>query len=349
MAAIMVDIFRKRQTARKSTAKPSLPPNQRSENVNRADNQASRTSPQYINDSDSSICQESEKRSQSDNDNLDEANDNNLGDGLIIHVDEEDEELKEPSNEELGDEELGDESDIQQTFIDDILGEDHTPQSGRVPGVANNLSTHGLNSNVHHTYRRSNQLPIDAQRRGERPTVYDVHCNKRKESIPKKNMDNIPKPPAKVSTEKTGRRTKGRPKKQTKRKSPQKPIGNMEFGKMFERVGRVKPGTKALRVASRFFNLYKPQIPKLSFQKYVRYLTNEMAEKDNKMFEQIRFQSTALEALQEATETYLINFFEDSNLACLHGKRVTLMDRDMNLIKRLRMRHGEGLTYTFNP
>lgn len=49
-------------------------------------------------------------------------------------------------------------------------------------------------------------------------------------------------------------------------------------------------------------------------------------------------QATALEALQEATETYLVQFFEDSILVAFHCKRVTLMQRDMVLMRRLRGR-----------
>lgn len=50
-------------------------------------------------------------------------------------------------------------------------------------------------------------------------------------------------------------------------------------------------------------------------------------------------QSTALEALQEATEMYLVQFYEDSILLAYHCKRVTLMINDMRLLRRLRGRN----------
>ncbi|CEQ42710.1 SPOSA6832_04543 [Sporobolomyces salmonicolor] len=50
----------------------------------------------------------------------------------------------------------------------------------------------------------------------------------------------------------------------------------------------------------------------------------------------LRWQSSALLALQEATEAYLVHLFEDSNLCALHAKRVTIMQRDMQLVRRIR-------------
>ena len=45
----------------------------------------------------------------------------------------------------------------------------------------------------------------------------------------------------------------------------------------------------------------------------------------------MHFQSTALAALQEAAENYLIGLFEDVNLLAVHAKRVTVMPRDIRL------------------
>jgi histone H3/H4 len=38
----------------------------------------------------------------------------------------------------------------------------------------------------------------------------------------------------------------------------------------------------------------------------------------------LRFQGSAVLALQEATEAYLVGLFEDTNLAAIHAKRVTI-------------------------
>jgi len=50
----------------------------------------------------------------------------------------------------------------------------------------------------------------------------------------------------------------------------------------------------------------------------------------------LRFQSMAITALQEATEAYIIGLFEDTNLCCIHAKRVTIMPKDMQLARRIR-------------
>ena len=48
------------------------------------------------------------------------------------------------------------------------------------------------------------------------------------------------------------------------------------------------------------------------------------------------FQESAIIALQEAAEDYLVHLFEDTNLETLHCKRVTVQARDMQLARRIR-------------
>ena len=50
----------------------------------------------------------------------------------------------------------------------------------------------------------------------------------------------------------------------------------------------------------------------------------------------LRFQSSAVLALQEASEAYLVGLFEDTNLCAIHAKRVTIMPRDIQLARRIR-------------
>jgi histone H3 len=54
----------------------------------------------------------------------------------------------------------------------------------------------------------------------------------------------------------------------------------------------------------------------------------------------LRFQSTAILALQEAAEAYLVSLFEDTNLCAIHAKRVTIMRKDMQLARRIRGEHS---------
>jgi histone H3 len=70
-------------------------------------------------------------------------------------------------------------------------------------------------------------------------------------------------------------------------------------------------------------------IRKLPFQRVVRELAADLKS-------DLRFQSTALLALQEAAEAYLVAVFEDTNMCAIHAKRVTIMPRDMQLALRIR-------------
>ena len=94
---------------------------------------------------------------------------------------------------------------------------------------------------------------------------------------------------------------------------------------------RYRPGTVALREIRRFQKTTELLIRKAPFQRLVR----EIAQKISKNSD-LRFQSLAVLALHEASEAYMVGMFEDTNLAALHAKRVTIMPRDILLARRLR-------------
>ena len=54
---------------------------------------------------------------------------------------------------------------------------------------------------------------------------------------------------------------------------------------------------------------------------------------------QVRFQSTAIAALQEAAENFIVGLFEDMNLLAVPAKRVTIMPRDIRLALMIRGHH----------
>ena len=70
-------------------------------------------------------------------------------------------------------------------------------------------------------------------------------------------------------------------------------------------------------------------IHKLPFSRLIREIAQDF--KIN-----LRFTADALCALQNAAEIYLVNLFEDTQLAAIHGKRVTIMPVDMQLVRKLR-------------
>ena len=48
------------------------------------------------------------------------------------------------------------------------------------------------------------------------------------------------------------------------------------------------------------------------------------------------WQKAAIQALQEATEYYIVGLLEDTNLCALHAKRQTIHPKDMQLARRIR-------------
>ena len=95
---------------------------------------------------------------------------------------------------------------------------------------------------------------------------------------------------------------------------------------------RYRPGTVALREIRKFQKSTDLLIRKLPFQRVVREIAGEFKS-------DLRFQSQAVLALQEAAEAYLVGLFEDTNLCAIHAKRVTIMPKDMQLARRIRGDH----------
>lgn len=92
---------------------------------------------------------------------------------------------------------------------------------------------------------------------------------------------------------------------------------------------RYRPGTVALREIRKYQKSTELLIRKLPFQRLVREIASEFKN-------ELRFQSSAVLALQEASESYLVGLFEDTNLCAIHAKRVTIMPKDMLLARRIR-------------
>ncbi|VAH21881.1 unnamed protein product [Triticum turgidum subsp. durum] len=107
-------------------------------------------------------------------------------------------------------------------------------------------------------------------------------------------------------------RTKQTARKSTGGKAPRKQLATKAARKSAPATGGVKkphrfrPGTVALREIAQDFKT------------------------------DLRFQSSAVSALQEAAEAYLVGLFEDTNLCAIHAKRVTIMPKDIQLARRIR-------------
>jgi histone H3 len=95
---------------------------------------------------------------------------------------------------------------------------------------------------------------------------------------------------------------------------------------------RYKPGTVALREIRRYQKSTDLLMRKVAFARVVREIGSEV----KGIADELRWQGSALMALQEAAEAYLVALFEDTNLAAIHAKRVTVMPKDMLLVRRVR-------------
>ncbi|KAK3944708.1 histone-fold-containing protein [Diplogelasinospora grovesii] len=95
---------------------------------------------------------------------------------------------------------------------------------------------------------------------------------------------------------------------------------------------RYRPGTLALREIRKYQSSTDLLMSKLPFARLVR----EIAMNCRPMNEEMRWQSQAIQALQEAAEAFLVHLFEDTNLCAIHAKRVTIMQKDIQLARRIR-------------
>ena len=98
---------------------------------------------------------------------------------------------------------------------------------------------------------------------------------------------------------------------------------------------RFRPGTVALRQIRKYQKSTDLLIRKLPFQRLVREVVQKMFGTDGVGGIHYRFQSTALLALQEAAEAYLVRMFTQVNDIAIHGNRQTIYPKDIHLWTRL--------------
>ncbi|KZT36845.1 histone-fold-containing protein [Sistotremastrum suecicum HHB10207 ss-3] len=104
-----------------------------------------------------------------------------------------------------------------------------------------------------------------------------------------------------------------------------------------QRAKRFRPGTVALREIRRYQKSTDLLLRKLPFARVVREIALDMITDEGDYGDRgLRWQTSAILALQEATEAYLVHLFEDANLCAIHAKRVTIMQRDIQLARRIR-------------
>ncbi|XP_060473346.1 histone H3.3A-like [Panthera onca] len=129
--------------------------------------------------------------------------------------------------------------------------------------------------------------------------------------------------------------TKQTASKSTGGKAPRKQLATKAAPKSAPSTGVVKkphcyrPGTVALREIRCYQKSTALLFHELPFQRLVREIAQDFKT-------DLRFQSAAIGALQEASEAYLVSLFEDTSLCAIHAKRVTIMPKDVQLEHRIR-------------
>ncbi|XP_059436745.1 uncharacterized protein LOC132169795 [Corylus avellana] len=143
-------------------------------------------------------------------------------------------------------------------------------------------------------------------------------------------------------------RTKQTARKSTGGKAPRKQLATKAARKSAPATGGVKkphrfrPGTVALREIRKYQKSTELLIRKLPFQRLVREIAQDFKT-------DLRFQSSAVAALQEAAEAYLVGLFEDTNLCAIHAKRVTIMPKDIQLARRIRGEPSVSSVFCVRP
>ncbi|KAI5806634.1 putative histone 3 [Peziza echinospora] len=105
---------------------------------------------------------------------------------------------------------------------------------------------------------------------------------------------------------------------------------------------RYRPGTVAIREIRKYQKSSDLLLRKLPFARLVREIAHDFTTTmtDAGYPQDLRWQSTAILAIQEAAEAYLVHLFEDANLLAIHAKRVTIMQKDIQLARRIRGLQG---------
>ena len=133
-------------------------------------------------------------------------------------------------------------------------------------------------------------------------------------------------------------RCKQSARKSTGGKAPRMHLATKAAREKARRMGGVKkphrycPGTVALCKIRKYQKSTELLIRKAPFKRLVHKIAINFKS-------DLQMQSTAILALQEALEAYLICLFEDTNLCAMHGKCVTITPKDTQLAQFIQ---GEG-------
>ncbi|KFD47668.1 hypothetical protein M513_11459 [Trichuris suis] len=118
-------------------------------------------------------------------------------------------------------------------------------------------------------------------------------------------------------------------------KAPRKQLATKAARKLVPAIGplkrahRYRPGTVALRGIRRYQKSTELFIRRHPFLRLLREIAQDFKT-------DLCLQVSAVLALQEATEAYMVCLFEGTNLCAIHARRVTIMAKEVQLVRRIR-------------
>ena len=95
-----------------------------------------------------------------------------------------------------------------------------------------------------------------------------------------------------------------------------------------EKQRKIQRGMQALKEIQKYQKGADLLIKRVPFQRLVREIVLKRGEG-------LKLQSSAVLALQEAGEAFIVGLIEQVNLCTIHAKRVTIMPRDIQLAHRI--------------
>ena len=121
--------------------------------------------------------------------------------------------------------------------------------------------------------------------------------------------------------------------KQARKKLPSIPLKKKVSTGGVKKPHRYRPGTVALWEIQKYQRSMELLCRRLSVAHLIRKITQDFKVG-------LRFQATALLAIQEAMEAWLVCFMEDMNLCAIHAKRVIIGLKDLSLVCCIRINNG---------
>ena len=180
-------------------------------------------------------------------------------------------------------------------------------------------------------YRRAQQLPTKQNRQSnDMSDTSDI--SEKDQPVKTKKLSINLNPPKHPSKQPRSRRKK----KTARQRANEKPKLSHDPAK---KPHRYRPGTVALREIRRYQHGTELLIRKAPFSRLVREILDDIQKGIDNETRVDRWTSEAIGALQEASEAYTTSLFEDTNLATIASKRVTVMPKDMQLVRRIRGEH----------